>query len=251
MREREKLEEQLRQAQKMEMLGIVAGGVAHSFNNLLTVIQGNAELALAEPSSNAELHRELSVIRSATQRGALLTQQLLAFSRRQVLQPVPCDLNQQVREFVQLIRPILGGDIQVEGDLAAEVKPVLADPSAVEQVLMNLAVNARDAMPGGGMLRIATSLRTVAEGQVDCRPPPQPGEYVVVTVSDTGTGMDPLVMAHIFEPFYTTKEVGKGSGLGLSVAYGIVQQHHGCIDVFSTAGAGTTFDVYFPVYEQG
>jgi PAS domain S-box-containing protein len=250
MREREKLEERLRQAQKLEMLGVIAGGIAHSFNNLLTVIRGNAELGLMEPDVPETLRHDLQVITGAAQRGALLTQQLLSFSRRRVLQPVPTDLNQRVAEFVELIRPLLGGDIQVAVDLAPGPCTILADASAIEQVLMNLSVNARDAMPQGGTLSVRTAERTVGEGDPDCRPGHGPGRYVLLSVSDTGQGIEPEAMAHLFEPFFSTKEVGKGTGLGLSVAYGIVQQHQGCIDVHSVPGQGARFDVYFPLFQK-
>ncbi|HQJ52310.1 MAG TPA: PAS domain S-box protein, partial [Anaerolineae bacterium] len=246
MREREQLEEQLRQAQKLEMLGVIAGGVAHSFNNLLTVIRGNAQLVLAEEGLTEQLRHDLEVIDGAAQRGALLTQQLLTFSRRRVLQPVATDLNRLVRDFVQLIGPVLGGDITVQTDLTTAALPVLADASAVEQVLMNLSVNARDAMPDGGTLTFETAAVSLPAGAAECRPAVPPGDYVRVSVTDTGQGMGPEVIAHLFEPFYSTKEVGRGTGLGLSVAYGIVQQHQGCIEVQSAPGQGARFDIYFP-----
>ncbi len=246
MREREQLEEQLRQAQKLEMLGVIAGGVAHSFNNLLTVIRGNAQLVLAEEGLTEQLRHDLEVIDGAAQRGALLTQQLLTFSRRRVLQPVATDLNRLVRDFVQLIGPVLGGDITVQTGLATAALPVLADASAVEQVLMNLSVNARDAMPDGGTLTFETAAVGLSAGAAECRPSMPPGDYVRVSVTDTGQGMGPDVIAHLFEPFYSTKEVGRGTGLGLSVAYGIVQQHQGCIEVQSAPGQGARFDIYFP-----
>lgn len=246
MRERQRLEEQLRQAQKLEMLGVIAGGIAHSFNNLLTVIRGNAQLALAEPELPQQLRHDLGVIDGAAQRGALLTQQLLTFSRRRVLQQVSTDLNQRVRDFVQLIGPVLGGDITVRMELAPAVPEILADASAIEQVLMNLSVNARDAMPGGGTLTFETAAVSLPAASSECQPNVPPGDYVRVSVIDTGQGMTPDVMAHLFEPFYSTKDVGKGTGLGLSVAYGIVQQHQGCIEVHSAPGQGARFDIYFP-----
>jgi len=171
---------------------------------------------------------------------------LLTFSRRRVLQPVATDLNRLVRDFVQLIGPVLGGDITVQTDLTTAALPVLADASAVEQVLMNLSVNARDAMPDGGTLTFETAAVGLSAGAAECRPSMPPGDYVRVSVTDTGQGMGPDVIAHLFEPFYSTKEVGRGTGLGLSVAYGIVQQHQGCIEVQSAPGQGARFDVYFP-----
>jgi len=245
--ERRKLEEQLRQAQKMEAVGVLAGGVAHEFNNLLTVIQGNAELSLSELLPADPLYKRLQAIQKAALRAARLTQQLLAYSRRQTLQLRLLDVNAVVRSFAEMASHLLGVDIALQVDLTPEVKPILADPGALEQVLMNLAVNARDAMPEGGTLRLATAQVVLDEAYCQAHAEAKAGEYVRLTVADTGTGMDETIRAHLFEPFFTTKEVGKGTGLGLSVVYGIVKKHGGFIEVFSAPGQGTQFDIYLPV----
>jgi signal transduction histidine kinase len=270
---------QLRQAQKMEAIGLLAGGVAHDFNNLLTVILGNAELSLSELQPADHLHRELTIIQRTAQRGAKLTRQLLAFSRRRALQAEPLQLNAHVADFSVLLARVLGVDIDLQLRLSSDVGTIWADAGALDQVLMNLAVNARDAMPTGGTLTIETtrveldaatvqaqsaramrpaqaeSARTTqAESARTTRPAQartraemgQAGAYVRLAVLDTGAGMDADAQAHLFEPFFTTKEVGKGTGLGLSVVYGIVEQHRGWIQVHSEVGQGTRFDIYLP-----
>jgi signal transduction histidine kinase len=248
--EKELLQDQLRQAQKMEAVGLLAGGVAHEFNNLLTVIQGNSELGLLQLQPEQPLHHELSTIQRSAQRGAVLTRQLLAFSRRQTLQVQMLDLNKLASDFSSAYSGALGAQIEMRLEVAPALPRVLGDPGALEQVMMNLALNARDAMPEGGVLRIVTSLAHVDDA--DCRSHPgcQPGDYVRLTLSDTGVGMDAATREHLFEPFFTTKEVGKGTGLGLSMVYGIVLQHHGWIDVASVKGQGTRFDVYLPVERE-
>jgi len=243
---RERLEAQLRQAQKMEAVGILAGGVAHDFNNLLTVILGNSELALAQVQADQPLHKEMSTIQRAARRGATLTRQLLAFSRRQVLQQQPLDVNQRVQALSDMLSRLIGVDISLQLDLAPHLAPVSADAVALDQVLMNLVLNARDAMPQGGTLRVATAQFTADGAYLLSHPAAHAGEYVHITVADTGMGMTREAQQHLFEPFFTTKEVGKGTGLGLSVVYGIVQQHHGWIDVTSQVGQGTQFDIYLP-----
>lgn len=245
--ERRKLEEQLRQAQKMEAVGLLAGGVAHEFNNLLTVVQGNAELALSELPPADPLRKRFSSIYQAAQRGARLTQQLLAFSRRQILQPRPLHLNSLIRNFAEMMRRLIGADIALQLDLAPELQPVLADPNALEQVLINLAMNARDAMPEGGTLRIATAQRELDEAYCQAHSEAKAGPYVRLTVADNGMGMSEETKAHLFEPFFTTKGVGRGTGLGLPMVYGIVREHDGLIEVFSKVGQGTQFDIYLPV----
>ena len=249
--EKARLEEQLRQAQKMEAVGLLAGGVAHEFNNLLTVIQGNAELALMQGDRTKSLHKELSTIQSTAHKAARLTHQLLAFSRRQMLQPTEVDLNKLIQGFGEMLERLIGENIVLQMGLSPGLPTVLADPNAVEQALMNLAVNARDAMPDGGTLRFETSLVVVDESQCQTRREARPGEYVRITVTDTGTGMDQETMRHIFEPFFTTKEVGKGTGLGLAMVYGVVKQHDGWIEVDSEVGRGTRFDVYFQAFHTG
>ena len=243
---RQKLQEQLRQAQKMEAVGLLAGGVAHDFNNLLTVILGNSELALQQLQPEQPLHRELSVIERAARRGASLTQQLLAFSRRQVLQPSAVDLNQLITDMARMLGRLIGVDVDLRLELCPEAARVSGDAGALDQMLMNLTLNARDAMPQGGTLTIRTARVCPSREALRNHPEARPGQYVCVAVADTGVGMDADAQSHLFEPFFTTKEVGKGTGLGLSVVYGIVQQHRGWIDVTSQVGQGTRFDIYLP-----
>jgi PAS domain S-box-containing protein len=233
------LEEQLRQSQKMEAIGQLAGGVAHDFNNLLTAINGNAELALDEPGLTPELACLVEEIRTAGGRAAELTQQLLAFSRRQVLQPQELELSAAVCESESLIRRLLGAAIEVE--VSGSAGAVHADPGRISQVLLNLAVNARDAMPAGGKLTICTEqVETAGEAGVP------DGSWVRLSVSDTGPGIPEDVQQRIFEPFFTTKDQGKGTGLGLSTVFGIVTQYAGHVTVSSEPGAGATFNVYLP-----
>jgi len=248
--DRERLEEQLRLAQRTEAVGILAGGVAHEFNNLLTVIRGNIELLQADLAEQPAMQAPLEAIARTAQRATALTRQLLALSRRQVLQRVPTDLNDLVTSFAPLLRHAVGQLIQVHVQTEPNLGRVLADPGAMEQVLMNLAINARDAMPEGGLLVV--SARPVDADPAFCaaHPAVAPGHYACLTVSDTGSGMDDATRRHLFEPFYTTKEVGKGTGLGLSVVYGIVRQHEGFIEVHSEPGKGTVIDIYLPLGGQ-
>jgi PAS domain S-box-containing protein len=241
---RRDLEDQLRQAQKMEAVGQLAGGVAHDFNNLLTVIRTGLELALSEPLS-AETRADLQEVELATQRAADLTTQLLAFSRRRVSQPRLMSLNDAVMELAQLIRRVLPENIDIRRRLEAHTR-VLADPGNLGQALLNIAVNARDAMPDGGVLTLSTFDATITPGTPECLDGVPAGRYSVVSVGDNGTGMSPEVRAHIFEPFFTTKPVGKGTGLGLASAYGIVKQVGGHLRVESTPSVGTTFIIYLP-----
>jgi two-component system, cell cycle sensor histidine kinase and response regulator CckA len=240
-----KSEEQLRQAQKMEAVGRLAGGIAHDFNNVLTAIFGYVDLLLDQIDDADPKRADLLEIRSSAERAASLTRQLLAFSRRQVMQPRTIDLNTVVSRLENLIARLVGEDIQVSVDLSAHEPLVVADPGHVEQVLMNLAANARDAMPEGGRLEIATRHAEVTEVTED-RPGLRPGSYELIVVSDSGTGMAPGVQERIFEPFFTTKEMGKGTGLGLATVYGIVKQSGGCVYADSEEGQGTTFVVYLP-----
>jgi two-component system, cell cycle sensor histidine kinase and response regulator CckA len=236
------LEEQFRQAQKLESVGRLAGGIAHDFNNLLTVINGYAELSLSGIGSDDPLHPNLLEIRKAGQAAAGLTRQLLLFSRKDVVQPVVIDVNSIIVDSGKMLRRLIGEDIELDTALDPELGHTLADPGYFQQVLMNLAVNARDAMPHGGKLTIQT--RNVILESTDG--PNPPGPYVAVTVRDTGSGMDEKTKARLFEPFFTTKPLGKGTGLGLATVYGIVRQAQGSIAVESSPGQGTEFTLYFP-----
>jgi len=245
--ERKRLEEELLQSQKMDSLGRLAGGVAHDFNNLLTVIRGYADVLTRELSDGDPRLGEVREIRRAADRATTLTRQLLALSRRQVLVPREVDLNALVQEMEQMLRRVIGENITIVTVRGSDTGWVRADPGQLEQVLLNLAVNARDAMPGGGTLTLETRRIIIQAGREDAatRGVP-PGDYVVFRVTDTGTGMDRETQAKIFEPFFTTKPLGEGTGLGLSTVYGIVQQSSGVITVESEPGAGTSFRIFLP-----
>ncbi|MCR4407477.1 MAG: PAS domain S-box protein [Anaerolineae bacterium] len=244
--EREKLEAQLRQAQKMEAVGRLAGGVAHDFNNMLTTILGYADLALREVSPESPLHDDLLEIVKAAQRSADLTRQLLAFARRQTVNPIVLDLNDAVSGLLKMLRRLIGEDIDLIWMPGHDLWPVKIDPSQVDQLLANLAVNARDAITGVGKITIETHNVVLDEAYCVDHVDFLPGEYVMLAVSDTGVGMSKEVLEHLFEPFFTTKEVGKGTGLGLATVYGIVKQNDGFINVYSEPGQGTTFKIYLP-----
>ena len=245
--ERIRLEDQLRQAQKMEAVGRLAGGIAHDFNNLLTAIRGNAELMLNRVKKDPAMAADMEEILHASDRAASLTRQLLAFSRKQVLQPVALDLNDIVSTVSRMARRLIGTDVQLRLELTPGIARVLADPAQIEQVLLNLIVNARDAMPSGGCITAATSNVTLAAGAPETtRTGLAPGPYVRLTVADNGIGMDQATQARIFEPFFTTKETGRGTGLGLSTVYGIVRQTGGAVTVRSERHQGATFSVLLP-----
>jgi two-component system, cell cycle sensor histidine kinase and response regulator CckA len=244
--ERAELETQLHRAQKMEAIGHLAGGIAHDFNNLLTAIGGNASLALTDVEPDAPLHTLLTEITTAVDSAANLTRQLLTFSRQQIISPKVLSLNDVVTHIKNMLRRLLGEDLELVTRLAPELGHVRIDVSQVEQILVNLAVNARDAMPDGGRLTVETRNIELDEDYCLEHGQAMPGHYVMLAVSDNGTGMTRETMLHIFEPFFTTKEQGKGTGLGLAMVYGAVRQNDGLVDVYSELGQGTTFKIYLP-----
>jgi hypothetical protein len=248
--ERKHLEEQLRQSQKMEAIGQLAGGVAHDFNNLLAVIQGNAEMALMDVNAaNGQIRENLSQITEASARAANLTRQLLAFGRKQAMRPQPISLNNVITDLTKMLNRIIGEDIQLQCTCDKRPVYVHADAGMMEQVLLNLVINARDAMPHGGRLHITTKRVRVDRRYVRAHPEAHTGDYACLKVRDTGSGISPEHLPRIFEPFFTTKEVGKGTGLGLATVYGIVKQHHGWIDVISRVNSGTEFRMFLPAIQ--
>ena len=249
-KENKKLEEQLHQAQKMEMVGRLAGGVAHDFNNLLTVISGNVELAQMDLEPGNDLHGYLDEVSAAADRAAELTHQLLAFSRKQIIMPRVINLNHLIENMMKMLKRIIGEDIDLRPLTNRRIGQIKADPGQMEQVIVNMAVNARDAMPQGGTLTIETS-ELELDGEY-CRDHlhVEPGMYAMLAISDNGSGMDEETRKHIFDPFFTTKKEGKGTGLGLSTVYGIIKQHGGNIEVYSESEAGTTFKVYLPLVDE-
>jgi signal transduction histidine kinase/FixJ family two-component response regulator len=243
-------ENRLQQSQKMEAIGTLTGGVAHDFNNLLTAILGYAQLARQRASSGKPVEPLLEEVEKAGNRAAALTRQLLAFSRRQRLQQRSIAVKEPISDVLKLLDRIIGADVEIVVDHQPDVNAVFADPAQIEQVIMNLCVNARDAMPDGGKLSIETSNADLDEHYCAKYPDVEPGRYVQIRVTDTGTGMRPETQLRIFEPFFTTKGVDKGTGLGLSMAYGIVKQHGGHISVYSEKGQGSAFSVFLPVAEE-
>ncbi len=244
--ERIKLEEQFLQAQKMEAVGRLAAGVAHDFNNLLTVIMGYADLLRHELQDSPRQSEKLHQITRVTQRAAAVVQQLLIFSRKQNLQSRPLDINEVLKDMEKMLRRLIGEDIELRIETAASEGSVRADPSQIHQVLMNLAVNARDAMPRGGRFTIETEDVEIKEADLEGRLDMEPGLYALIRISDTGEGMDKETLNQIFDPFFTTKESGKGTGLGLSTVYGIIKKHKGHIWVYSEPERGTVFKIYLP-----
>jgi PAS domain S-box-containing protein len=245
-----RLETQLLQSQKMETVGRLAGGIAHDFNNLLTVIKGYTQLSLNEIGKDHPLRMDIEEIKNATERAENLTRQLLAFSRRQIMDMKVLDLNTVIRNLEKMLRRVIGEDIEMSIILTEDLGRVKTDPHQIEQVILNLAVNARDVMPEGGRLTLETSDVELDEGGPKAHLLMAPGRYVMLSVSDTGSGMTPEVKERIFEPFFTTKGEGKGTGLGLSMVYGIVKQSGGYIWVYSEQGQGTTFKIYLPRVDE-
>ncbi|NQT15840.1 MAG: CHASE domain-containing protein, partial [Planctomycetes bacterium] len=244
-----KKEEQLRQTQKLEAVGQLAGGIAHEFNNLLQAVGGYTKYAMEGLSPEEKRWQDLQQVRKATKRAAALTRQLLGFSRRRPLERRHVDPNQVVVDLIKMVRPIIGEHIQLESQLGDMAGTVYADPGELQQTLLNLCLNARDAMPAGGKLSLESEAAVLTEAFCEFRPDVKPGRYVVLSVSDTGSGISPEVKPHIFEPFFTTKEVGEGAGLGLATVYGVVQQHEGAIRVHGNPDGGATFKVYLPVVD--
>ncbi|MEW6366004.1 MAG: ATP-binding protein [Acidobacteriota bacterium] len=242
----QRMQSQLLQAQKMEAVGTLAGGVAHDFNNLLTAIQGHLEMAMLRIQESDPLYRDLKKTRLSATRAADLTRKLLLFSRRQPMEFTSVSINKTIENFMRILDRLIGEDIAVETRLAPDIWPLWADEGTIEQVIMNLVLNARDAMPEGGKITIETKNATLTEEDCADTSEARPGRFVRLAVADTGVGMGQSVLSHIFEPFFTTKEAGKGTGLGLSVVYGIVKQHGGWVCVLTAPGAGSEFVVYIP-----
>jgi signal transduction histidine kinase/CheY-like chemotaxis protein len=247
METHQKLREQLIQAQKMESIGRLAGGVAHDFNNILSVIIGYSDLILHKLPEDSEAREELQIINDSGKKAANLTRQLLAFSRKQVLEMKVINLNAIVKDMSKLLSRMIGEDVTLDLNVSNRTSNVMADPSQIEQVLMNLAVNARDAMPQGGTFSVEISDMELDGDFIQQHEGAKPGSYVHLSISDTGNGMSLEEQERIFEPFYTTKEIGKGTGLGLATIYGIVKQHNGFIYTKSQINKGTTFDIYLPI----
>jgi signal transduction histidine kinase/CheY-like chemotaxis protein len=240
------LEDQLRQAQKMETVGRLAGGVAHDFNNMLNVILGSAELVMTRDDLDDSILKNLQQIQKAAERSADITRQLLAFSRKQVIEPRVVKLNPLIKDIEKMLGRLLGEDIDILSVPEKEIWNIMADPGQIHQIVANLCINARDAMPQGGKLTIETANVTFDDNYCKGHAGFVPGRFVMLAISDNGIGMDKEILAHIFEPFFTTKEEGKGTGLGLASVYGAVKHNNGFINVYSEPGQGTTFKLYFP-----
>jgi two-component system cell cycle sensor histidine kinase/response regulator CckA len=248
-REKRQVEHRLRQLEKFEALGKLAGGVAHDFNNVIGAVMGWAEIGADRVAAGSQEGKIFRKIGDQARRAAGLTRQLLAYARRQILEPKNIDLNQMVKETTNLLEKVIGEQIEVKMALAEDLRVTRADPAQIEQVLMNLCFNARDAMPAGGQLLIETRNLDLDEKYCSRHADARPGRWVQLSVSDSGTGMDAATLERIYEPFFTTKEVGKGTGLGLATVFGIMKQHNGFIEVYSEVGTGTAFHVHLPVSE--
>jgi PAS domain S-box-containing protein len=244
------LEEELRQSQKMESVGLLAGGIAHDFNNMLTVMRCHVDLLARSGTFAGDASESLRAIQASADRSANLTRQLLAFSRKQIMRPENLDLNELAGSLSKLLARTLGEDIAMNADYTPHLPEVYADCGMIEQVILNLAINARDAMPKGGQLKLSTAVREIDDAQARQHPESRAGRFVCLSVTDSGAGIAAEHLAHIFEPFFTTKQVGKGTGLGLATVYGIVKQHEGWIEVESSVGQGTTFRILLPVSHQ-
>ena len=249
--DRVRLENELRQAQKMEAVGRLAAGVAHDFNNILTVILGNTSMQLRNPRLDKKLTSSLNQVQRAAERATALTRQLLAYSRKQIIQRRPLALNEVVEQTVAMLRRLIGEHIALDMQLAPDLPPIFADPSNVEQVIMNLALNARDAMPDGGKLTLATTRVEIDKACRARNPEAQLGSYICLAVKDTGYGMDAATVGRIFEPFFTTKDPGQGTGMGLATVYGVLKQHGGWIEVDTAPGRGTSIRAFFPLSKEG
>jgi PAS domain S-box-containing protein len=249
--DKQKLEDQLRQSQKMESIGTLAGGIAHDFNNILTALVGYGHIVLMKMAKDDPQRVNIEHMLEAGDRAARLTQSLLLFSRKQISERKPVDLNEIIRTVDKFLKRVIGEDVECRTSLFEETLPISGDAHQLEQVLMNLATNARDAMSTGGIFIIATEQVRLDEAFITIHGYGKPGIYGLITVSDTGKGMDAVTRKHIFEPFFTTKEVGKGTGLGLAIAYGIIKQHEGFINVYSEPGRGTSFKIYLPLISAG
>jgi signal transduction histidine kinase len=244
--EKKRVQAQLLQAQKLEAVGTLAGGIAHDFNNLLTAIKGYTELAMLQVGRKDPLFKDLKEIALAVESASDLISKLLLFGRKQPVTLTPVNINDTIIDLLKILKRLIGEDILIITDLEGELWTARVDGGSIEQVIMNLAVNARDAMRGGGKLTIKTENVTLDEDQSKHIPESRPGKFILLSVTDTGVGMDKEVFQHLFEPFFTTKEMGMGTGLGLSVVYGIVKQHEGWVNVISEKGKGATFKVYLP-----
>jgi two-component system cell cycle sensor histidine kinase/response regulator CckA len=234
----------------MEAIGHLAGGVAHDFNNILTVIYGYCNLIRMKMDEDASYLSDIDEVLAAAERAANLTRSLLAFSRKQVMNPAMVNLNEVVRNVCKLLTRVIGEDIQLNSVFEPNSPMIFADRGQIEQVLLNMATNARDAMPNGGIFSIETEIREIDDSYIHSHGYGKPGKYAFISVSDSGMGMDAATCKNIFDPFFTTKEIGKGTGLGLSIAYGVVKQHNGFIDVTSNPGKGTTFSIYIPLEKE-